>query len=114
MTAEEAHTVLRSLADGVDPETGVLIARRSVVQKPKVIRALHRALTVLRREVWRDKRRSQLPANTGQSSSAEEDARLIACFARGTSIDTMAELHLRTTGVVRARLMKLGALKAVS
>jgi hypothetical protein len=114
MTAEEALKILVSLGDGVDPETGELIARTSVVQRPDVIRALHQAAIVLRREAWRERKRKSLPANTGQSWSADEDARLIAYFGRGTSIEVMAELHKRTTGAIRARLMRLGQLKAMN
>ncbi len=114
MPAEDALKILKSLAEGIDPESGELIARTSVVQRPDVIRALYEATGALRREVWRDKRRRQLPENAGKAWAPDEDARLLTYFGRGTSLEVMADLHKRTAGAIRERLVRLGRLQPVN
>ena len=62
----EALEVIEALADGVNPLTGEVFADDSLYQKPKVIRALHKAIDALKRFAKFEKRRQNLPQRAGQ------------------------------------------------
>jgi len=46
----------------------------------------------------------------GKPWDAEEDESLVADFESGTSIAELAQMHERTEGAIRSRLMRLGKL----
>ena len=112
MDAIQALTVVRSLANGVDPETGEIFPAESAYQRPQVVRALYEAATALERIERFDRRRSQMPPKTGEPWSEEEDRRLLAAFDAGRSLQELAAAHERTMGAVRARLLKYGRINA--
>ena len=66
MDAAQALTVVRSLANGVDPETGEVFPAESTYQRPQVVRALYEAASALERIERFERRRSQMPQKTGE------------------------------------------------
>jgi hypothetical protein len=114
MDVERCHSIVKSLADGVDPATGEVFAASHVCQRPDVVRALHSAAQELERIAKRERRlqraRLRLPENTGKAWSHDEDRLLLARFRSGTAEQDLALIHARTTGAIRARLEKLGQL----
>jgi hypothetical protein len=108
----QALAVVKSLANGVDPETGEIFPTESAYQRPQVVRALYEAATALERIERFDRRRSQMPPKTGEPWSEEEDRRLLAAFDAGRSLQELAAAHERTMGAVRARLLKYGRINA--
>lgn len=112
MDIEKAHLILKSLADGVDPITGWVLASDHPCQQPEIIRALFLAAGVLERDVKREQRlaraRLGMPVNTGKSWSVGEEAMLLKLYSAGSTVQELAELHRRTVGSICARLEKLG------
>ena len=112
MDANQALAVVRSLANGVDPETGEVFPPESAYQRPLVVRALYEAAASLERFERFERRKAQLPAKTGVPWSEEEDRKLLAAFDAGRALQELAAAHERTMGAVRARLLKYGRINA--
>lgn len=112
MDASQALSVVRSLANGVDPESGEVFPADSTYQRPQVVRALYEAATALERQERYDRRRSQMPVKTGEPWSENEDRKLLAAFDAGRALQELAASHERTMGAVRARLLKYGRINA--
>ncbi|TAK85586.1 MAG: hypothetical protein EPO20_11320 [Betaproteobacteria bacterium] len=112
MDAAQALAVVRSLANGVDPETGEVFAPETPYQRPQVVRALYEAASALERIERFERRRSQMPQKTGEPWSEEEDRKLLAAFDAGRALQELAAAHERTMGAVRARLLKYGRINA--
>ena len=112
MEAVQALAVVRSLANGVDPESGEVFPPESSYQRPLVVRALYEAATALERVERFERRRSQMPAKTGEPWSEDEDRKLLASFDAGRALQELATAHERTMGAVRARLLKYGRINA--
>src|SRR5437773_2263261 len=66
MDSAQALAVVRSLANGVDPESGEVFPPESVYQRPQIVRALYEAATALERIERFDRRKAQMPAKTGE------------------------------------------------
>lgn len=103
--------IVECLANGIDPETGEILARESAFNKPQVIRALFAAVKALDTTAKRAERNSTLPDNAGHSWSDEEDQALLAHFDSGMPLKELAEKHGRTQGAIAARLVRLGRIK---
>jgi hypothetical protein len=112
MDAGQALAVVRSLANGVDPESGEVFPSESAYQRPQVVRALYEAATALERIERFERRKSQLPQKTGEPWSEDEDRKLLAAFDAGRALQELAAVHERTMGAVRARLLKYGRINA--
>jgi hypothetical protein len=112
MDQAQALTVVRSLANGVDPETGEVFAPESSYQRPLVVRALYEAAAALERMERFERRKAQLPQKTGEPWSEDEDRKLLAAFDAGRALQELAAAHERTMGAVRARLLKYGRINA--
>src|SRR3954468_17083266 len=112
MDQAQALAVVRSLANGVDPETGEVFPAESTYQRPQVVRALYEAATALERQERYDRRKSQMPLKTGEPWSEEEDRKLLGAFDAGRALQELAASHERTMGAVRARLLKYGRINA--
>lgn len=112
MEAAQAIAVVRSLANGVDPETGEVFPAESAYQKPSVVRALYEAASALERQERYERRRSQMPQKTGLPWTEDEDRKLLAAFDAGRALQELAAAHERTMGAVRARLLKYGRINA--
>ena len=112
MDAAQALTVVRSLANGVDPESGEVFPPESAYQRPQVVRALYEAASALERIERLERRKSQLPQKTGEPWTEDEDRKLLAAFDAGRALQELAAAHERTMGAVRARLLKYGRINA--
>src|SRR3954469_17839805 len=112
MEQAQALAVVRSLANGVDPETGEVFPPESAYQRPQTVRALYEAAAALERIERFDRRRSQMPPKTGEPWSEEEDRKLLSAFDAGRALQELAAQHERTMGAVRARLLKYGRINA--
>ena len=103
MEQAQALAIVRSLANGVAPESGEVFTPDSAYQRPQVVRALYEAAAALERIERFERRRQQMPPKTGEPWSEEEDRKLLAAFDAGRE---------RTMGAVRARLLKYGRINA--
>ena len=112
MDQTQALAVVRSLANGVDPESGEAFPAESAYQRPLVVRALYEAAAALERLERFQRRKGQLPPKTGEPWTEDEDRRLLAAFDSGRALQELAAAHERTMGAVRARLLKYGRINA--
>jgi hypothetical protein len=112
MEQAQALAVVRSLANGVDPESGEIFPPESPYQRPQIVRALYEAAAALERIERFDRRRAQMPPKTGEPWSEDEDRKLLAAFDAGRALQELASQHERTMGAVRARLLKYGRINA--
>jgi hypothetical protein len=112
MEQAQALAVVRSLANGVDPESGEVFPPESAYQRPLVVRALYEAAAALERMERSERRKAQLPAKTGEPWSEDEDRKLLASFDAGRALAELAATHERTVGSIRARLLKYGRINA--
>ena len=53
-----------------------------------------------------------MPAKTGEPWSEDEGRKLLAGFDAGRALQELATTHERTTGAIRARLLKCGRIDA--
>ncbi len=112
MDHAQALAIVRSLANGVDPESGEVFPEEGVYQRPQTVRALYAAVDALERAAQFERRKQQLPAKTGEPWTEEEDRRLLASFDAGHALGELAAAHQRTQTGIRARLVKYGRLAA--
>ena len=112
MDAAQALGVVRSLASGIDPETGEVFPADSSYQRPQVVRALYEAAGALERIERFERRKQQMPQKTGEPWTEDEDRKLLAAFDAGRALQELAAAHERTMGAVRARLLKYGRINA--
>ena len=66
MNQTESLSVIRSLANGVDPESGEVFAADSVYQRAQTVRALYAAAEALEKSERFERREQQLPPKTGE------------------------------------------------
>jgi len=110
MEQAQALAIVRSLANGVDPETGEVFPVESAYQRAQTVRALYAAAEALEKAERFERRKQQLPAKTGEPWSEEEDRSLLSGFDAGRGLPELAAAHQRTQTGVRARLVKYGRL----
>lgn len=110
MNASKALTIVRMLADGVDPQTGKEFPESSPYQQPDTIRALHVATESLQAAAARVRRRRTAP-NAGAGWTEAEEKQLCAAFEEGASVSRLARIHGRTPGAIETRLMMLGKIE---
>lgn len=112
MNVNEALSVIRSLANGVDPESGEVFPADGVYQRAQTVRALYAAAEALEKQGKVDQRKKQLPAKTGEPWTEDEDRKLLSEFDAGRGLPEIAAAHQRTQTGCRARLVKYGRLAA--
>ena len=108
MEIQEALTIVRALADGVNPENGEVLTIDVVYQYAPVVRALHRVVGALEILEERERSRRPLPGNGIKAWSRAEDAQVCEELRRGIDFHQIAKTHNRTIGSIIARLVKLG------
>ena len=108
MENQEALVIMRALASGMSPETGVALEVESICRRPQVVKALNRALGAL---LQLEQREQQRPAHAGNYWSREEDAQVCAEVRRGLDFQEIAKSHNRTVPSIVARLVKLGEIR---
>ena len=110
--AEAAKTIIRYLANGIDPATGEPLPARSPYNQPDVIRALFAALEALNSLKSQDKAgQANLPERHGKSWSEDERLQTIVDFKSGMPINVIATKLKRTKGSVWAILENHGLVK---
>lgn len=112
MQTSEALKIIQTLADGVNPVTGEVLADDSLNQNPQIIRALFAAAESLQQNEERQRRKQTLPEHTGTPWETEEEKTLCAGFEADMSINELAQKHKRTRGSIQSRLVKLGKTEA--
>jgi hypothetical protein len=111
MEIQEALRIMRALADGVNPDTGEVLAADAVYQYPPVVRAFHRAVRALEYVEERERSRKAPPANAGKSWSRAEDELVCEELRRGINFHQIAKTHNRTIGSIIARLVRRGKIR---
>ncbi len=112
MNQSEALSLIRSLANGVDPESGEVFPADSAYQRAQTVRALYAAAEALEKAERFERRKQQLPAKTGEPWSKDEDRKLLSGFDAGRGLVELAAAHQRTQTGIHARLVKYGRLAA--
>ena len=120
MEKSETLHILRTLASGIDPQTGVEIPLNSPYRHIKTTRALLTAVKELEgqqksytpEELFAPQvcqtRGKIKPQMAGSSWSPLEDQELREEYHKGLSIATLAKIHQRTQGAISSRLLRLG------
>jgi hypothetical protein len=105
MEIQEAIKVIRALANGLDPESGVALKDDSVCRVPLAVKALNRALGAL---VSQEEREQKKPGNAGTYWTRAEEQQVCEELRKGINFEEIAKTHNRTVVSVVARLIKLG------
>ena len=108
----KARSVLQSLIQGLDPETGAELSKDAVVNRIEINRSMLVAITAMEQAEARMLRRAQLPESVRKAWSDEEEQHLKAQFGSSEPIPLIATKHGRTIRAIEARLERLGLLKA--
>jgi len=101
-----AH-IVATLAQGIDPHTGLVFPPDSAYQHPDTIRALFEAAQAL--AAIPPRRAAQgARQNAGKPWSDAEDQALAASFDAGEPLAVLAKAHCRSRAAIQARLVRLG------
>jgi hypothetical protein len=103
-------TILRQLADGIDPYTGEKLPEQSPYQYPQTVRALFHAILALERMKESASNENPQLAKAGKPWESAEDDQLKEEIDGGISIKKLAQTHQRTIGAIESRLVRLGKL----
>src|SRR6476469_3236625 len=115
MELQTAREIIDTLAKGIHPVTGEVMAEDSPYNAPPVIRALFAVSQALESGAAAPapaprRARGELPPNTGKPWSSEDDEQLRAGFDAGTPTKDLAAALGRTRWAIESRLVKLGAM----
>lgn len=105
---QSARQIVDTLAQGIHPITGEVLAEDDPHNAPPLIRCLFAVSQALDAPPKPAKARREPPANAGKPWQPEEDAKLETAFAAGVSEKDIAGELGRTAWAVEARLVKLG------
>lgn len=108
MEIQEAIKIVRSLANGTDPESATPLQDGSICRRPQTVKALNRALAAL---VAQEERERRKPSNAGRSWTRAEDEQVCEALRQGTDFNDIAKTHNRSIAAILARLVKLGKIK---
>lgn len=122
MDLREAQTIVKSLAEGVDPVTGEVFSSDSTYNHPVVIRALftvQRYARVPSTKMSLDERRQQniglgRPRNAGLPWTDDDRGRVAAGFRDGGSIEDLAAQLERSRAAIHAELIRQGLVEPVA
>ncbi|MDG5788871.1 hypothetical protein QA612_15475 [Evansella sp. AB-P1] len=107
MEIKKAIEIVTLLADGIDPHTGEVFPHDSPYQAPDTVRSLYLAVKGLEQLEKSERRQKRLPENAGKGWEEQEEKLLADGFDNGKTINELAEIHQRTVGSIRSRLVKL-------
>lgn len=115
MDRQEVTTILESLANGIDPGTGVRIPHEAF-HSGDTVRALFTAVSLLKGDGEPKKARPGTTKLTsaGAPWSQDEDGRVCTEFEAGMTIAQIALQHGRSSGAITSRLVKLGRIDPAS
>lgn len=108
MDKRESLSILRQLADGIDPATGEKLSAQSPFNHPQTVRALFHAIMVLEQAKEAAPHGKDQPIHAGQSWERMEDEQLLGEFDSGMPLKDRAHQHQRTVGAIEARFVRLG------
>jgi hypothetical protein len=113
MDPTRAREILRSLAEGINPQTGIAFPPDSPYQQADTVRALYMALEAMGKGSMPRKPRELDPdrPKIGAAWTTEEEQQLRDAFQAGKGISEIAAAHGRTRGAITARLVKLGLIE---
>ena len=112
MQHTEARTILMSLIEGRNPDSGERLPAGCVVHRSDVIRALLLGMGAIDATNARAKRRAQLPKNVGRDWTTKEEEQLRSEFAAKDPVSAIAARHGRTLRAIEARLQMMGLITA--
>jgi hypothetical protein len=108
MNNKDILRILQHILNGVDPVTRTVIVKDSVWGHYEVREALREILRKLKKEVG--ERANPRSPRAGEPWSSNEDIVLRRAYESGLDVDKLVKRHLRTSGAIRSRLVKLGLL----
>lgn len=122
MELSEARTIVKTLAEGIDPTTGEVFAPDSPYNQPRVIRALftvHSYALGPRSKMSADERRRQnlelgRPTNAGLPWSDADRSRVATGFQKGETIEELAATLERSRAAIHAELIRQGLVPPVA
>lgn len=103
MDIVHAKEIIKSLAEGIDPMTGEVLANDHVCNQGEVVRALYVAL-----EMMGKKQKQNQPENAGKPWTTEDENMLRELFASGAPKKDICKTLKRTETGVAARLVHMG------
>ena len=106
MDSLKALSVLKKLADGIDPETGEVYPPSSPYNKAVVVRSLHCAIDELKKSSKALKKKRH--PNHGKPWKDRENDRLVAFFQKGFTEGQIADELGRSKYAIHLRLVKNG------
>lgn len=112
MQHTEARSILMSLIEGRNPDSGERLPAECVVHRSDVIRALLLGMGAIDATNARAKRRAQLPKNVGRDWTTKEEEQLRSEFAAKEPVSAIAARHGRTLRAIEARLQMMGLITA--
>jgi hypothetical protein len=105
MEIDQATTIVKDLANGIDPRSGQKLPEESVINLPDCVRALAIALKAL--ELMKSKAKRISPENQGKPWSTDDDMLLETMFKNGNDVGLLASHFSRTKGAIKSRLLLL-------
>jgi len=99
--------LLYTLSQGIDFRTGEYFPPDHVLQNPDAVRALHAAVSAMKRNIQDKTALRSKPSNQGATWNLHEEAQLVQAFQQGKRISDIAVQHGRTGGAITSRLKKL-------
>jgi len=99
--------ILESLAQGIDPYTSEVLSETSPFNNVETVRALYRAIDVIKWQMEQKPDPADLPKNAGKPWPKDKLEELHEGFRQGKSIDELAEQYQRTRGSIEAQLLRL-------
>jgi hypothetical protein len=117
MELKEARTIVKTLAEGVNPTTGEVFPPDSPYNDPRVIRALFTVHDLARpaaklKMSASERRQENLdcgrPGNAGLPWTDDARALIASEFQKGKTIEELATTLERSRGAIRAELIKQG------
>jgi hypothetical protein len=116
MELSDARTIVKTLAEGIDPITGEVFDADSPYNQPPVIRALftvHRYSYIPKTKMSPDEKRQKnvelgRPKNAGLPWTEEDRTTVASGFGNGQTIEEMAGLLDRSRAAIHAELIRQG------
>ena len=108
MNAEDTKEILLLLANGIDYDTGELLAKDNILNRGDVVRTLFIAIEGVDLLLRQQRKTKVLPENVGKKWTEEDDDMLAKHFDSGSDVGVLAKFFDRTKGAISARLVKLG------
>ncbi len=117
MEIREAQSIVKTLAQGIDPNSGEVFALDSPYNEPKIIRALFTVhdfvLQARKPRMSADEKRQEnldlgRPGNYGLPWKDDARSQVAMGFEDGKTIEELATTLERTQGAIRAELIRQG------